>query len=188
MSIATRITDPEFLALAWEDPDAHWELFDGEPRPKPVMSAKHNTAMLELAHMIRSQLDPGRFRFRANAGYVRWNERNSFIPDVFVVPFGQFEEQLNRDELERYAEPLPFVVEVWSPSTGEYDRGVKFAAYKARGDAEIWFVHPIARYVQRWVRQEDGAYLESVHERGTVDITSLPGVTVDLDALFAMLD
>lgn len=188
MSIATRITDPEFLALAWEDPDAHWELFDGEPRPKPVMSEEHNTVMLELAHLIRVQLDPSLYRYRANTGYVRWSERNSFIPDLSVIPFGEIKEQRMRGGLERYSGPLPLVVEVWSPSTGDYDREVKFAAYKARGDAEIWFVHPIARYVQRWVRQEDGSYRESVQERGAVAISSLPGVAVDLDALFAMLD
>ncbi|MEP6871059.1 MAG: hypothetical protein ABI939_04320 [Anaerolineaceae bacterium] len=33
--------------------------------------------------------------------------------------------------------PLPFVAEVWLPSTGEYDVDEKFPQYQRRGDLEI---------------------------------------------------
>jgi Uma2 family endonuclease len=50
--------------------------------------------------------------------------------------------RLRGDELELYVEPLPLVVEVWSPSTGQYDVDEKLPEYQRRGDLEIWRFHP----------------------------------------------
>jgi Uma2 family endonuclease len=87
--------------------------------------------------------------------------------------------------LETYAAPLPLVVEVWSPSTGEYDLETKLREYQLRSDLEIWRLHPYERTLTAWRRQPDGSYSESRHEAGTVQPIALPGVTIDLDALFA---
>jgi Uma2 family endonuclease len=59
--------------------------------------------------------------------------------------------------LEYYEQPLPLVVEVWSPSTGEYDIDSKLPEYQARGDKEIWRLHPYERTVRSWQRQPDGS-------------------------------
>ncbi len=77
------------------------------------------------------------------------------------------------------------MVEIWSPSTGGYDLDVKVTACKARGDAEIWRLHPHQRTLTRWVRQPGGSCAEFVHTGGVIELHALPGVTVDLDALFA---
>jgi Uma2 family endonuclease len=61
-----------------------------------------------------------------------------------------------------YADPLPLVVEVWSPSTGDYDVKTKLNLYQQRGDVEIWFIHPYDRTLTTWRRQRDGSYLERV--------------------------
>jgi hypothetical protein len=37
----------------------------------------------------------------------------------------------------------------------------------------------------RWVRQSDGSYEELVHREGIVRPAALPGVAIDLEALFA---
>ena len=86
--------------------------------------------------------------------------------------------------LEVYAGPLPLVVEVWSPSTGDYDVEEKFPEYQRRGDEEIWCIHPYERTLHDWWRQPDGTYAETVFTGGKVQPVALPGVTVDLDALF----
>jgi Uma2 family endonuclease len=86
--------------------------------------------------------------------------------------------------LDAYAEPLPLVVEIWSPSTGDYDIAGKIPAYQQRGDAEIWFIHPEQRTLTAWRRNPDGDYDETVYRGGLVHPHSLPGVVVDLDALF----
>jgi Uma2 family endonuclease len=78
------------------------------------------------------------------------------------------------------------VVEVWSPTTGNYDLETKLGEYQRRGDREIWLIHPYDRTLTTWRRQPDGSYAESHHDHGgTVQPTALPGVTIDLDALFA---
>jgi Uma2 family endonuclease len=77
------------------------------------------------------------------------------------------------------------VVEVWSPSTGRYDVDTKFPEYRARGDHEVWRVHPFERIVTVWRRQPDDSYIESRHSGGTIELWALPGVTIDLDAVFA---
>jgi len=54
MSATTRISGTAFLALATAGGNDQWELFDGEARRKPGMSAAHNALMAELAFMLRS--------------------------------------------------------------------------------------------------------------------------------------
>jgi Uma2 family endonuclease len=77
------------------------------------------------------------------------------------------------------------VVEIWSPSTGTYDIGEKLPDYQRRGDLEIWRIHPYERTVTAWRRQSDGTYAESVFRGRIARPVALPGVAVDLDALFA---
>jgi Uma2 family endonuclease len=84
-----------------------------------------------------------------------------------------------------YAEPLPLIVEVWSPTTGHYDLATKLDGYRKRGDLEIWFVHPYERTLTAWRKQLDGSYQETVYSGGIIPVLSLPGVTVDLDALLS---
>jgi Uma2 family endonuclease len=86
--------------------------------------------------------------------------------------------------LESYMQPLPFVAEVWSPSTGDYDVDTKFPEYKKRGDLEIWRIHPYDRQIIAWRRQADGSYSETAYTSGEVPVASLPGVTIKLDSLF----
>ena len=81
--------------------------------------------------------------------------------------------------------PLPLVVEVWSPSTGDHDVDTKIPEYQRRGDQEIWRLHPFERTLTMWRRQPDGAYVETTVYGGTVSPTAFPWVTIDLDAVFA---
>ena len=75
------------------------------------------------------------------------------------------------------------VVEVWSRTTGHYDFATKLRAYRERGDREIWFIHPYDRTLTAWRRLPDGGYAEEIHRSGIVPVASLPGVTIDFDAL-----
>jgi Uma2 family endonuclease len=142
--------------------------------------------MVYLGRQLPMQLDPVEFRVRINAGHLRRSDRNYFIPDLFVLPVAYVGADRDRpDILEVYDRPLPLVVEVWSPSTGLYDVEHKFAEYRRRGDIEIWRLHPFERSLTAWRRQPDGSYTESTQTGGTIDPVALPGVTVDLDELFA---
>jgi hypothetical protein len=45
-------------------------------------------------------------------------------------------------------------------------------------------VHPPERALTAWVRQPDGSSTEAVHQGGEVQPAFLPGVAIDLDALY----
>ncbi len=173
-----------FEKLALEDEDSQWELVCGRPRRKPDMTYPHNFAGTELGYAIRSLLDRTRFEVRINAGYARRGEANSFIPDVMVLPYDYTVKFHGSRALESYDAPLPFVAEVWSPSTGEYDVDEKFPEYQRRGDLEIWRVHPYEKTIIAWRRQPDRTYRETLYTSGPVPVESLPGVAVVLETLF----
>ena len=102
-------------------------------------------------------------------------------PDLFVLP--------GRALSGAWADaPLPLlVIEILSPSTARYDRGLKRRIYQRVGVPEYWIVDLDARMVERW-RPED--------ERPEIvdaELTWQPGagtepLTIDLAALFAELD
>lgn len=178
------VSEQTFLQLALEDP-GQWELHCGRLRRKPTMTFEHNRVAFDLAVDLRQQLPRGEFEVRVNMGHVRRSAETYFIPDVVVIP-NELTSTLRgrRDMLEAYDAPLPLVVEVWSPSTGDYDVETKLAEYQRRGDLEIWLMHPFDRALRAWRRGPDGSYTEAHYTGGSVQPIALPNVTIDLDALF----
>lgn len=184
MALLQRVTEAEYRELALREPDRKWELLDGIPREKQPMSVTHNRFASLLGHHLWDQIDWDRFEVRVNAPFARISSRNYFIPDVAVIPTDYTAVLAeNPYSLDAYAEPLPLVVEVWSPSTGDSDATTKLDGYIARGDREIVFVHPYERTLTAWRRQADGSYTETTYHGGIVEVASLPGVRIDLDAL-----
>lgn len=178
------ISERTFLQLALEEP-GQWELHCGDLRRKPNMTAEHNHVVWRLAFDLGQQLDQSQFEVRPSFGHVRRTSESYYIPDVFVVPTELVRPLRGlRDVLEAYDAPLPLVVEVWSPSTGDYDVDSKLPEYQRRGDLEIWRIHPFDRTLTAWRRQPDGAYAEAHYTGGTVRPVALPNVTIDLDTLF----
>ncbi len=179
------VSQATYQAVSLEDQETKWELFEGRLVEKPSMSFAHNEIMAELGFTLRSQLSHDEFVVRVNAGRLRRDERNYSIPDVMVIPRNVvLQSRAFPTSIEIYDQPLPFVAEVWSPSTGAYDVDDKIPEYKARGDLEIWRLHPYERTLNASRRREDGGYDESIQKGGLVHPVGLPGVTVDLDQLF----
>lgn len=179
------ISATTYERVALEDSDHTWELVAGCLRRKPDMTQEHNGDMMELAFLLASQLDRRRYRVRVNSGRTRLPSGEYYVPDVMVVPVAALAPRGSHPgALETYSQPLPLVVEVWSPSTGDYDVETKFAAYRDRGDLEIWRVHPYERTLTAWRRQPDGSYVETLYRDGEVRPASLPGVVISLDELF----
>jgi Uma2 family endonuclease len=184
MAVETRISNEAFERLALAASDEKWELWDGVPREKPGMTAAHNHTAFELGYMLRSQLDPETYEVRVDAGHVRRPESTYFIPDVLVVPTTSFAPLFELRTLEVYDQPLPLVVEVWSPTTGHYDLTEKLATYERRGDDEIWFLHPYEQTLMARRRRPDGSYKEFTFTEGAVCAIALPSVEIDLSTLF----
>ncbi len=181
-------TERTYEQIALDNPDRQWELHHGLLQEKPAMSFGHNRVLRKLGRLLYQQLDPAQFDVSINASRVHQPEEVYYIPDLAVIPVALTEAYRGRwDALEVYGDPLdplPLVVEVWSPTTDAYDIDAKIPSYQARGDREIWRVHPFNRTLTAWRRQLNGSYAESVFRAGTVQSSALPGVTIDLDALF----
>jgi Uma2 family endonuclease len=184
MAVSARISEQEYRELVLGDPDRDWELWDGTPREKPWMSMRHNAIAFRLGHFLQSQLDWSLYRVNVNGDRARVSPRSSYIPDVIVIPTA-YQRSFGDDPrvIGSYADALPLVAEVWSPSTGHYDVATKLGGYRARGDQEIWLLHPSEQTLTAWHRQPDGSYAEDLYRGGIVAVASLAGVSIDLDAL-----
>jgi len=184
MATVTHLSEQEYRELALNDPDHRWELWDGVLVEKPLMSMMHDDVAFYLGLLLQNQLDRAVYRVNVNGGKTRFTARNYYIPDVVVIPTGLvLPFRSDPRSFNAFAEPLPLVVEIWSRTTGDYDMAAKLPIYRERGDLEIWFIHPYERTLTTWRRQPDSTYLEDTYHGGVIPVASLPGVTIDLDAL-----
>ena len=179
------VTEQTYLCVVQESPEGQWELHDGRLLEKPLMSWDHGDVMIYLAHMLLLQLKRDEYRVHVNHSRLRRSAKHYFVPDVAVIPAAFGRHLRGRpDGLEVYTDPLPLVVEVWSPSTGGYDVDAKLPEYQRRGDLEVWRLHPYDRTLTAWRRQPDGTYAETVYRGGRVRPVALAGVEINLDELF----
>lgn len=182
MATSAIISEQQYRELALAEEDRFWEPWDGVPEEKPWISIQHNAVAPLLAALLIYQLDRESSRVTVNGDRARVSPRSFDIPDVIVVPTA-YQEPLDPHDLGTYADPLPLVVEVWSPTTGDYDIAAKLPRYRERGDLEIWFIHPYEHTLTTWRRQSDGTYAEARYTGGIVPVASLTGVVIDLDDL-----
>jgi Uma2 family endonuclease len=180
------MSEEAYRELALGNPSRHWELVRGQLWERPGMSVTHDRVTMDVVERLLRQLDRGHFRVSAGLARLRVSAETYYEPDVAVIPTAIWQ-RLAEDPraLNAYDEPLPLVVEVWSPSTGKRDIELKLPDYQRRGDAEIWFIHPFERTLTAWRRMPDGAYVETTYREGIVKPASLPMVAIDLDELLA---
>jgi Uma2 family endonuclease len=180
-----QMSEEAFREFSLHDPQGRWELVNGQLREKPSLSAAHGDVLDLLLEQLYAQLDRSKYRIRTQHGRLRVSSETYYIPDIAIIPIAVRQALLTRPRaLDAYPEPLPLVIEVWSPSTGNYDINAKLPDYQQRGDREIWYIHPYERTLTAWRRRRDGSYAETIHRSGIVYPASLPGVVIDLDALF----
>ncbi len=181
------ISAETYARVALEDPHGGWELVCGRLRQKPPMTTEHQSTIRQAAEQFHDQLDRDRYAIDTTQTRVRISDENYLIPDLCILPRELIRRRRREHprELEIFDEPLPLIVEVWSPSTGERDRSEKLEAYRKRGDLEIWLIHPYERWLRAWRRRADGAYAEALYTGDAViEAAALPGVHIALARLF----
>ena len=103
------------------------------------------------------------------------DEHNAFQPDLAVIPRGR---TIGPDEVSIGIPAL--VVEVLSPSTIAYDRGVKSRRYLGGGVDEVWLVDPDGRTIETFSPSRS-----EVFEFGeTATSQAVPEIRIDLAGLF----
>jgi Uma2 family endonuclease len=168
--------------ISLQDPRRPWELVRGHLREKPPMTMKHEITARRLPALLSGQL--GWREWSVGPARLRISTGTYYIPDVVVVPMA-LARTLRPDQFEVYTDPVPLVVEIWSPSTGTYDVDDKLPEYQLRGDLEIWRIQPYDRTLTAWRQQTDGTYAEEIFRTGIIHPVALPDVAIDLDELFA---
>ncbi len=137
MAVAQRrMSEAEYEAFINSGVEGSWELHDGRLVEKPGMSWRHLDMITELIATLHRQLDRSAFRVFTESR-VRRPAATIFLPDVAVVPAAYGEDIRDLQILAIFSSPLPLVVEVWSPSTGDYDIDTKIPIYQDRGRG-IW--------------------------------------------------
>ena len=184
------ISEETYERVALEDGDRVWELVCGRLREKPPMTMEHAEVARRLVRRLNHQLDERDFSVDMDSARLRISTGQWYVPDVCVIPRAYLRRHAveRPRRLEMYDDPLPLVVEVWSPSTGEYDVDEKLREYQWRGDVEIWRLHPYEQTLVAWRRQPDGSYTETQFSReDRVQPVALPGVTITVVDLFELL-
>jgi Uma2 family endonuclease len=117
MAVAQRITEEAYQQFVLSGVEGSWELHDGRLVEKPGRSWKHGSVVTELITLFHQQLD--RAEYHVFSGLrVRRPAATVFLPDVMIVPTSYGDAIRDLPVLAIFSDPLPLVVEVWSPSTG----------------------------------------------------------------------
>jgi Uma2 family endonuclease len=115
MAVAQRMSEDAYQQFVLSGVEGAWELHDGHLVEKPGMSWKHGDIVMLLGHLLMSQLDRAEYRVFTELR-VRRPAATVFLPDLVVVPTSYGEAIRDLPVLAIFSEPLPLVVEVWSPT------------------------------------------------------------------------
>jgi Uma2 family endonuclease len=174
--------------LTWPE-EERWELIDGIPyNMTPAPSTAHQTILLELARQVSNFLvDKDCLAFVAPFD-VRLPEADEADADICTVVQPDLTVICDPAKLdERGSRGAPDVIfEVISPSTAVRDQIYKVSLYEKHGVREYWLVHPTDRLVTIRRLEASGRYgYPQIHEaKGTLPVATLPGLEIDLDAVF----
>jgi Uma2 family endonuclease len=164
------------------------EIVHGESRVMPPANKKHADLIVELAHILRAQLNRREYGV-ADTGAGLGIERVPLtyrIPDLMV-----FRTEARRQDRAETAENDPYIwtipeliVECLSPSNRKGSIQELLADYARIAVSEVWLLDPKAPQFTSY-RYESGALKQwTTTETGRVTPLLLPNVTVDLAELW----
>lgn len=134
------------MVLALPDDGMRHELIDGIHIVSPSPRFLHQRVVDVLGDLLRPYLKSvGGAEVMRLPGDLALGEDEVLQPDLFVYP-------LTRPRPKNWLDitSLLLVVEVLSPSTARYDRGLKRRRYQRARTPEYWVVDVDARIVERW--------------------------------------
>lgn len=165
---------------ALPDDGNRYELIGGELVVTPAPGPAHQVACAELYARLRSWLgSTGLGTALWSPADLSFGEDEILQPDLFVFPQAEGTPGSWRD-----ITALLLAVEVLSPSTARYDRGLKRRRYQRAGVPEYWIVDLDARLIERW--RPDDMRPEIASERLVWEPASgVPPFTLELSELFS---
>ncbi len=152
-STIQKLTFAEYLTYH-DGTDTRYELVDGELIPMSLGTGKHGAIAKFLERIYDDEIAQMGRNWTAQRFAIgvrsprggRWD--TSRIPDVVVLPVGQWEQLQNREAIIDLNDPPPLlVVEVVSESTKTVDYRSKRAEYSVLDIPEYWIIDPLAAQV-----------------------------------------
>lgn len=176
MAAAISVPGPLTRADLDEMPDdgRRFELIDGALLVSPMARRRHQRVVVRLVTELELWT-----REHGGAAYAGVNvdldDRTHLEPDV---AWSSSEDDTGLG----FVAPPELVVEVSSPSTRAFDRGIKRMVYMMAGVAEMWLVDLATDTIE--VHAAAGDDTPAIHRRGDV-VTSplLPGLRLSIDML-----
>lgn len=158
----------EFIAWENEQPERH-EFVRGEVFAMVGGRRVHGRASLNIAMALGAQLKGSPCQVFSESMKVQVGFDTVCYPDVFVTCDPR---DLRTDQI--FTAPT-LIVEVLSPSTQAYDRGIKFTLYRALASLrEYLLVDPDTRELQLFRRGDDGLFtLHDLTGRDEVELRSI---------------
>ena len=182
MAVQSRsLTYADLLEIR-ETRDERFELIAGEIVVTPSPSLMHQLVVHRVAVVFdRSIVEPGLGLVLEAPFDVYLDEHNTFQPDVMVV----LRDRKAIAESTKLMAAPNLVVEVVSPSNVKRDRGTNRDLYAAHGTPEHWLVDADYRQVTVSSNPRDGRYRTEITFDDVAVSATIPGVSVDLNSLFA---
>jgi Uma2 family endonuclease len=182
MAVQSRSLTYEDLTRLREARDERLELIAGEIIVTPAPSLMHQIVSHRIDVLLdRAIVEPGLGLVIAAPFDVYLDEHNTPQPDLMVI----LQDRMHILGSARLESAPNLVIEIISPSSATKDRGTKRQLYARFGVPEHWLVDPVAHTLTVSSDPRDGRYrVETVFSETAVSAT-IPGLTVDLAALFA---
>jgi Uma2 family endonuclease len=161
------------------------EFINGEVIMHSPVKRRHNNARKYLSLLLDVYTRSNNLGEVQDEKIMIHLSRNSFEPDIAF--WNQEKAKDFHDDQMLFPAP-DFVVEVLSPSTAGYDRGIKKVDYALHGVAEYWIIDPVENIVEQYLLEEgeEEYHLHGRKEMGD-EITShaIPGFKIPVSAIFS---
>lgn len=147
--LATTMTAQDFLVWEASQSERH-DYFHGEIFAMAGGSDAHNTVTGNVFSAVRQHLKGSPCRAYTSDMRLQLAQGEHYVyPDVFV----SCDARDKTSEASHTKQHAVFVMEVLSPSTADYDRGIKFDNYRDLADLqEILFIDPTRKTAELYRR------------------------------------
>ena len=175
MQIDTRLTEQDYLTL---ERAAHSksDFVGGEMIARPGGTLRHSRLAGLVLSNLNAQLEGSGCAPFTSDLRVQTPRGDQFYPDVSV---GCRPIKTPDGNTDAYTNPV-VIVEVLSPSTANYDRGLKFVLYREILSLKDYLVfHYDAIHVEHWSRQTNGSWLLRDYD-GEAARIQLPSIHCEL--------
>ncbi|HEX6645054.1 MAG TPA: Uma2 family endonuclease [Gemmatimonadales bacterium] len=131
---------------ALPDDGQRYELIDGALVVTPSPRGVHQVALLVLQRLIDRAITGSPLHILHSPADISLGEDEILQPDLFVYRTASGRHLLDWTDITGFE----LVIEVLSPATARYDRGLKRRRYGRAGVPEYWIVDLDGRVIERW--------------------------------------